>query len=198
MPTSPRISGMKFGRLTAIRRVSNSKTRHARWECQCDCGKLLEVFASSLRRRPGISCGCVRKNPMKNTPTYYTWQSILKRCLNKNEDSFHLYGGRGITVCDEWRSFDSFFADMGVRPEGTTIERIDCNKGYSKENCTWATPAEQANNKRTTVRITCLGVTKTQAQWAYYAGIKQPTLSWRMKKGWSPEKALGLSSGARP
>ena len=192
MGTSPNIIGMQFGKLTVIRRATNSNTGHARWECLCECGSFVESFASSLKRMRFISCGCAKRNTMKGTPTYYTWQSILKRCLNSNEESFKWYGGRGITVCDGWRYFDNFLADMGVRPPGMTIERKDCNKGYFKDNCVWATPAEQANNKRTTVRIECLGVTKTQAQWAYYSGVKQPLLSWRLKHGWPVERALGL------
>lgn len=150
--------GKRSGRLIVVRYVGGN---WASWECKCDCGNLVVVPGCNLRsiRKPTKSCGCFLKDwnlihKMKHgffgTPEYKTWDSIKQRCLNSAAGDFPRYGGRGITVCDRWKdSFPNFLADMGPRPIGTSIERKDNSKGYSPDNCYWATPTEQNRNRAT-------------------------------------------------
>jgi hypothetical protein len=131
---------------------------------------------------------------MAQTPVYRVWIQMRERCSNPNHASWKNYGGRGIHVCDEWaESFEQFMADMGVRPEGYQIERIDNNKGYSKENCRWATATEQRNNQRNNVVLTVNGVSKTMTQWARDNGLSRSTVRSRVERyGWDVKSAVTL------
>ncbi len=129
-------------------------------------------------------------HPMRDTGTWHSWASMRKRCYNENSNRYRIYGGAGITVCPEWSSFDRFFKDMGVKPGGLTIERIDNTKGYYKENCKWATYKEQANNRSNNHVIEHSGVNLNLTEWAYIAKIPQGTLRKRLKMGWDIETAL--------
>ena len=111
--------------------------------------------------------------------SYITWRRMKQRCLDKNCKSFHRYGGRGIGICDRWMIFRNFLNDMGKRPKGLSIDRIDNNKGYSKENCRWATVKEQARNRRSNTFVTYNNVSRTLAEWADVADIKYSTLKQR-------------------
>jgi hypothetical protein len=115
---------------------------------------------------------------------------MLKRCKNKNTPSFENYGGRGIKVCEEWEDFANFLRDMGVKPEGLTLERIENDLGYFKENCKWATRAEQSRNTRRTRFLTFSGKTMCVVDWAQHLKIEKGTLEGRLLSGWSVERAL--------
>lgn len=125
--------------------------------------------------------------------TYKTWGQMKNRCENTNNPSYKNYGGRGIAIPKEWKYFAGFLRDMGEKPTGTSIERIDNNKGYSKENCRWANPKEQANNRRSCHFITWNGLTKNLTQWAEYLGIKRSTMMQRyFTYNWTIEKCLNF------
>ena len=119
------------------------------------------------------------KHEMCGTPTYTSWDSMKQRC--RREES---YIQRGISVCEEWKDFGNFYNDMGVKPEGTSIDRIDNNKGYYKENCRWATRKEQQNNLSTSVRLSINNETHTLSEWADITGQRRKTLSERYRRGW--------------
>lgn len=127
---------------------------------------------------------------LRGSPTWNSWASMVKRCTNPNNNRFHRYGGRGISVCSKWRSFAGFLDDMGEKPQGLTIERIDGNEGYFKGNCRWATYKEQANNKCNNHLIIYKGETMTLTQAAERYGIEQSALRGRLKRGWDTDSAI--------
>lgn len=158
MPRRLSISeGQKFGRLTAV-----DVSRSADWKVQfvCDCGKPVRLSPSKVIRGHTLSCGCLRKDSFRSVITTHgksgsgahrSWKDMMQRCHNPSNQDYGDYGGKGITVCAEWRnSFEQFHADMGDRPSGASIDRIDGSKGYSKDNCRWADKWTQASNRKTT------------------------------------------------
>lgn len=193
------IEGQRFGRLTLIGFYGreNNKTF---WYCKCDCGNIVRVWAKNLKRGETRSCGCLAKEVATihgqnsggaPTPVHRAWAAMLSRCRNENNIHYPYYGGRGITVCERWLKFENFYEDMGERPRGASIDRIDNDKGYRKDNCRWATTIEQANNKSNNHSITLNDKTQTVAQWAEEIGISPFTIYNRINKlGWSGERAL--------
>jgi hypothetical protein len=124
---------------------------------------------------------------MHGTPTYRTWRAMKSRCLNPNDPAYLRYGGRGITVCDDWLQFEKFVGDMGVRPDGTELDRVDNDAGYSPDNCRWATRSQNSRNKRKTLRAPD---GTPIAQLAEQHGIRYDTLMWRLKNGVPLDQAL--------
>lgn len=129
---------------------------------------------------------------VKRSPEYRTWENIKQRCYNPNYRHYKYYGGKGIEVCERWRdSFQNFLDDMGKRPRGDySIDRIDGTKGYSPENCRWATRITQQNNKRNNRLLTHDGKTQTMSEWSRELNIPLARIWWRLNKGWTIERAL--------
>lgn len=158
--------GRVFGRLTVIRREDRGY-RRPHWVCWCECGATTVARTDALTTGNTKSCGCLVKETMARTgrsnekhgesrsndggpsPTFISWQRMIQRCHYEKAPNFSRYGGAGIAVCERWRvSFEAFLADMGGRPAGTTLDRIDGRRGYEPGNCRWATPLEQASNRK--------------------------------------------------
>lgn len=154
------LAGRRFGRLTVIEQTGSSPPR---WSCRCDCGVTIATRAGYLRSGDTSSCGCLRRETtghaargrarhgMTDTRAYQVWHGMINRCRRENDPRCAAYGGRGITVCERWQMFENFLADMGEPPLGLSIDRIDVNGHYEPSNCRWATPAQQARNKRNNV-----------------------------------------------
>lgn len=194
-------SGMKFGRLTVVNFSRRNEAGVAYVNCTCNCGNTKEVKSSCLVGGQTQSCGCfltesnlarcVTHGKSKSSE-FAIWSGMRRRCVSVKDKDYHKYGGRGITVCERWlHSFANFYQDMGDRPFGTTLDRIDNNGNYCPENCRWATDKTQARNRRTNLLITFNGVTKTLAEWAEQYSLNWNTLRARiMERGWSIERAL--------
>lgn len=157
MPRLPVKVGDKFGLLTVARPEKSSKRGSVRWSCSCVCGKETMATSSALTLGKKKSCGCLklttfaditRKHGLSKTPTYVSWQGMWTRCTNRNFIQFKDYGGAGITVCERWKSFINFIKDMGPRPGGMSLDRIDPFGNYEPSNCRWATRTEQNRNTR--------------------------------------------------
>lgn len=151
------LTGREFGYLIVVERAENDRHGNAQWLCVCRCGKYITVGARSLKANKTISCGCKRKRrwfvfhgPRQTAhPLYHTWSLMRQRCYNTRSPAYRWYGARGISVCPEWcKSFWQFVSDMGPRPDGTSLDRIDVNGPYCMSNCRWADDVTQARNKR--------------------------------------------------
>lgn len=200
------MTGKQCGFWTVIERGPNRMTPggnpYVTWLCECRCGTRRLVRAADLRNGASKSCGCYQKqrasevctkHANKDSRLYSIWASMCYRCSKPEHPSFYLYGGRGISVCREW--FDSFdcFAQWAYQngyQDALTIDRIDVDGNYCPANCRWATPKEQANNRRVCVYLEYNGEVKTATQWAEEYHIDPHTLQDRIKRGWSAEDAI--------
>lgn len=196
--------GQKFGRWTVVARANNDKGGRARWICKCNCGNIKTVDGYSLRCGGSKSCGCLLRQiaseisvthghaRLRNVSKIYrTWQGVLKRCTNPNDTHYKYYGRRGITVCERWRKFENFLKDMGECPDGHSIDRIDNDGNYCKENCRWATKTEQMRNMSTNHLITFRNKTQCLIAWSKELNINRMTLYNRVTRlKWPIEKAL--------
>lgn len=188
-------TGSRFNRLTVMDRT----TRRGRkaWRCKCDCGGEVVACYADLKSGHTSSCGCIKREKDKElgdrhathrltkTRVYKIWKGIAARCLNRKSPGYRNYGGRGIGVCKSWRRFENFLADMGEPPTVKhSIDRIDNDKGYSKENCRWATAIEQARNKRNTC-------------WVFHRGQKMALRQYAEEVGVSYNRAYSLYKKAK-
>ncbi len=193
--------GDTYGKLTILNEVFNHRER--KFLCKCECGEKKVIFLSSLRTGKTTSCGCVGKEALKiatlkhghnrrgnPSKTYTTWGSMISRCKDNKRKDYGRYGGRGIKVCKRWEKFKNFLADMGEKPKELTLERVDNNKGYSLNNCKWATVDEQANNKRNNILISYKGKTQNATQWANELNIDREILYDRKKAGFTDKQII--------
>jgi len=194
--------GDRFGRLVVLEPVPSKRHDH-RWKCQCDCGNTHELYSFSLLSGSVKSCGCLGREQLEartkhgmcsrehRVPEYTVWEAMHQRCRDPNSPSYRLYGAKGVTVCERWRDFATFYADMGPRPSSKhTIDRVDNAKGYEPSNCKWATRIEQNNHTSRNVHVTYDGRTQTVAQWARELGVTYHILRNRLKLGWDFKRAV--------
>ena len=207
------LTGQRLGRLVVIERATDHVTsgghRFVCWRCKCDCGNTVVVKGASLRYGITKSCGCIsaelldQRNTihgMSHTKLYEVWKGMKSRCENPNHVGFKDYGGRGISVCEEWRDdFRQFYewAIVHGYMDGLTIDRVDNIEGYSPKNCRWVTQAFQNTHKRNNHLISFSGQTHTLAEWARITGIDRTAILDRLKRGWSIARALTEKSNKK-
>lgn len=193
------LAGHRFGRLVVLRLTATPARRI--WLCRCDCGEQRLVDTHRLQIGHTTSCGCfkrekaaesLRTHGMRDSREYRIWCNMKERCYTTTRAHYPRYGGRGIQVCERWRgSFENFYADLGPCPSPKhSLEREDNEGHYQPTNCRWATPVEQARNKRDNRLLTFRGHTKCVTEWAEEIGMKVGTLHYRIQHGWSADKAL--------
>lgn len=195
------LTGNRYGRLTVVGRDKGRKLTY--WRCRCDCGEMVSVRGDHLKEGRVQSCGCYQAETRSSAHTthgdsrsrlYHIYCTMLARCNNRNSYSYTRYGGRGITVCEEWResypAFRKWSMDNGY-DESKSIDRIDNNAGYFPTNCRWVDAVTQANNKSNNRAVTANGTTKTIAEWSRETGISQALIRARIERlGWSEQAAV--------
>lgn len=192
MPKSKYIAGQTFGRLTLVEQKDFGA--RAKWLCRCSCSRETTVLIYSLISGNTKSCGCLKLQPGnvrhghakkdKISAVYQIWCSIIQRCTNPKCAGWKNYGGRGISICERWKRFDNFIADMGERPSTKhSIDRIDNDGSYEPSNCRWATRKEQSRNKRGVRMLTANGTTQCVRDWAATLGVSDHKVRFRIKNG---------------
>jgi len=200
------ITGQKFGRLTAIERTGSNKSNHAVWLFECECGNFKNIVGKSVTKGKTQSCGCYNIEKIKqrttthgmtkNHPLYGVWRSMIDRCYLEKATGFENWGGRGITVCEEWRNDFRVFYDWAMAngwQKDLSIDRIDNNGNYTPENCRFATRKTQNNNQRQRIDVIAIeynGHKRTLKDWCRIFELKYTTIRQRLNLGWSVEKAL--------
>lgn len=198
--------GTRFGFLVIVAESSvKYKGKFTQYECLCDCGDTCLRLATKLFSGRLISCGCKQgygngttrkhkialKHGKSGTSIYLTWQGMISRCHNQNNKNYHQYGGRGILVCDSWHKFENFYADMGDKPtKELSLERIENNSGYNKDNVKWGTKSEQHRNKRDNHFLKLDDELLTLSEWSRKTGLNAATISGRLRMGWDALKTL--------
>jgi hypothetical protein len=197
--------GTKYGALTLVEVTGRRQNNRVVYRWQCECGNEIFAHVQNIRLAKLPSCGCLThslKSEARRTshgaslkrsslyPTWVAWQSMHWRCTNERRRDFPAYGGRGITVCPRWSSFPLFLSDMGARPIGGSLDRIDVNGNYEPGNCRWANATQQSNNKRNNRRIEFAGDDLTLSEWARKTHIPRDTLANRIDSGWELSRAL--------
>ncbi len=202
------ILGQRFNRLLVIGRAPSDKRGELRWTCRCDCGNRTVVLSSHIRSGRSASCGCFRgeltakrnranakhghASNGKPTRTYFSWAGMHARCYRPDNKSFVRYGAKGIRVCKRWHSFENFLSDMGERPIGKTLHRINGNGDYDPSNCKWATLIEQQSNTIRNHFIEVDGISRTVAEWSRIRGFKPQRIHQRLHIGWTESEAVTL------
>ena len=201
------LTGMTFGRLTVIKDTKKRKHGSIVWECECQCGNIVEATTDCLSGSKTKSCGCLHKelrpqickrtfttHGQTKTKLYWVWQGIKRRCYSKKDKQYKDYGGRGISMTTEWKNDFCAFQKWAIQngyKKGLTIERIDVNGNYEPNNCTWIPLRKQNMNRRTTHFLTYNEKTMSITEWANETGIPRKTISQRINNyGWSIERAL--------
>lgn len=201
------LTGKRFGKLVAIKRGEDELRKDGRHNstfiCQCDCGNIVRVVSSRLKSGNTQSCGCLHKQKtseinkshgMRNTRIYGIWCRMKQRCYNPNSIDYKEYGGRGISVAEEWKnSFENFmeWSVISGYSDNLTIDRKDNERGYSPDNCQWVSRSIQSNNKRNNRKISFNGKIQNISEWAKETGISRATIAKRIDiLGWSVEDAL--------
>jgi hypothetical protein len=197
------LTGKKFGRLAVIQKENSEKGKSVKWLCQCECGNFVSVQGGSLKAGKTKSCGCYNRevatklckerstHNLSRTPFYIAWLNMKARCENTNKKEYKHYGGRGIKVCDKWKNFEIFYEDMySSYKRGLTLDRIDVNGNYCKENCRWITIQEQSNNKRSNIMFTIEEHTDNLKNLCTIYNINYYTAYGRLLKGLPIERVL--------
>ena len=193
--------GTQFDMLTVIKQVESGKDGKRQYLCRCSCGNTRVVKGTDLRKGRVHSCGCTHwgkkyKNfslaSKSGKRLYGIWYDMKRRCEDPRTKSYARYGARGIIVCAEWHDFQAFYdwALSNGYSNDLTLDRVDFQKGYTPTNCRWADLCTQANNRRNNHFITYHGETKTMVEWSRECGIPYSALRARLRRGWSPEKAI--------
>lgn len=200
--------GSRFGRLTVVV-AAESKKKQRQWVCRCDCGNEKTVSTALLRGGITKSCGCLKADNgrakkthgFRSHPAYIVWAKIVQRCTNPSVERYPQYGGRGITICDEWRHDPESFCKWAIQngfAVGLQIDRIDNNKGYSPDNCRFVTVKQNCRNRTTTRWIEYKGTRRSAAEWAEQAGISYSTMMRRLNVlGWPVGQAIGMEQRTR-
>ncbi len=200
------LTGQRFGRRVVVERATNGPRQEVMWLVRCDCGNTRAVYAQTLRRGTADGCGkrdcCVNTRHGhtaggQHTVEYNAWQSMMARCYNSQNESYHYYGDRGITVCKRWHTVKNFLADMGQRPSARhSLDRIDNEGNYEPNNCRWATIERQNRNRRSTIMVTTAnGERVPLCDLADLAGVSHNLAGDRIRHGWSVERTLATVSG---
>jgi hypothetical protein len=190
------LTGQRFGKWTVVAYAGKRVTGAQIWRCRCDCGNQQIVQGASLvtGRSSGCRCCAERRHGHaigKGSRTYWSWVAMRSRCYNSRASRYERYGGRGIKVCARWLgSFENFLADMGERPVGQTLDRINNDGDYEPGNCRWATPRQQSRHTRTNRMLTSNGETRCISEWVEVTGLPRTVIETRLRRGLSGERVL--------
>ena len=192
------LEGQRFGRLLVEGQAGKTR-RGTLWRCRCDCGNVSELAANTLTSGNSKSCGCGRRKAdgMARSALYGVWATMHQRCKNPAVRGYKFYGARGITVCERWSKFEHFWEDMGPRPPGLSLDRIDHNGPYAPENCRWLSTKGQCRNTRANVFMEFNGKRQCATDWAKETGASVSMILRRLKRGWPVEAALSVPAGTR-